>query len=423
MLFPLECYTRTRTRSQDIGTLSQNHTVKVYSGTVADPWAYTSTLVNTPSYVNENRSEEMSDVETPNFNRLKRDGKIVNSPMELTFTSYKRGSLYYNQRCVNRNGSSPNYYFTGRTDQGYGIISPYSWTLPSEPALPNLNSWINSVVTDMWSKVSVKQNDTIASVGEMRETISSLVSIFRRVIEIYRDLRRLRLLSVYRKTISPKALAEYYMFYRYALRPLVFEAQSYVNVLVNKTILQRQTYRSYREYSVPTSFLNDVTLNTTTGLYGWTVKGQTIATRNVEIRGGVLCTLDITNNLGRWGITEPLEGIWELIPFSFIIDWFWNIGKFIASWTPNFGIEKLASWVVVTDTTTLQSIAASGTNNVSYNYWNDLVVSGECSKTIVRKWRTPDPSRPILPTWQVNLGWLKSLDIGIILKQLIASKF
>jgi len=365
----------------------------------------------------------MYDVVTENFEYKKRHGEIINSPMERTVTVYRQGVMSVNRSCINRSGTSPNYYYSGYRQNGSSVIgnkdSNGTWPLPPEPQLSSLDNLIAEVVTDMWSKVSVKQNDTLASVGEMRETVSSLVSIFVRVIEIYRDIRKLRFDEVYRKTLSKKALAEYYMFYRYALRPLVFEAQNYVDVICNKTLLKRQTYRSFRTLDAEETY-NNVTLFASSA---GTLIGSQRATRNVEIRGGVLCTLDITNNLGRWGITEPLEGIWELIPFSFIIDWFFNIGKFIASWTPNFGITKLASWITVTDMVTLVSTVESGTNSPSYNYEDYRVVSGEYSKVIVRKYRLPEPSRPLIPTFSIHMDWLKSLDVAIILKQLLKCKW
>lgn len=421
MIFPLTEYNQHRSDQQDVGSASGSYYVKTYSGTPSDPWRIVSTVTTPMSGYAYRLTREMHDVVTPDFKRLRREGRIINSPMEQYIVQSNVGLLTQYRRCISRHGSSPNYYYTGFEDSGVKRIggASTSWFYPSVPAGPNIDNLCASAIQDMWAKVSVKQNDTIASVGEMRETVASLISVFKRVIDIYRDIKKLRLASLYRKNISPKALAEAYMFYRYALRPLVFEAQSYVDVLCNKTILQRQTFRSYR-----TGETVDVAQNVTLADYlgSWKVTGSTEARRSVEIRGGVLCTLDITNNLGRWGITEPLEGVWELIPFSFIIDWFFNIGKYIAMWTPNFGIQKLASWVVVTDLTTLTSTVEAGTNYGDYNYTNIHNASGSYYKTILRKWRMPDPTRPTIPVWQVRLDWLKSLDIGIILKQLTAAK-
>jgi hypothetical protein len=37
------------------------------------------------------------------------------------------------------------------------------------------------------------------------------------------------------------------------------------------------------------------------------------------------------------GITNPLELIWEKIPYSFVVDWFLPIGNWLSSWDADFG--------------------------------------------------------------------------------------
>jgi len=38
---------------------------------------------------------------------------------------------------------------------------------------------------------------------------------------------------------------------------------------------------------------------------------------------------------------------WELIPFSFVVDWFVNFGDYIQALTPKLGIKGLSSWTTV----------------------------------------------------------------------------
>lgn len=41
------------------------------------------------------------------------------------------------------------------------------------------------------------------------------------------------------------------------------------------------------------------------------------------------------------GLTNPALIAWELMPFSFVVDWFIPIGNFISSWDATFGVEFL----------------------------------------------------------------------------------
>lgn len=140
------------------------------------------------------------------------------------------------------------------------------------------------------------------------------------------------------------------------------------------------------------------------------------------MRAGVLTSIEVFQGIAALGLTEPLESIWEMIPFSFILDWWFNIGKWIASWSPNIGIKTLASWVVVTDTTTLTSTVETGTIYNPANYLNQIEIAGSYSRVLVQKYRLPNPDRPLLPTYSINMNWFKSLDLGLILKQIIALK-
>lgn len=42
--------------------------------------------------------------------------------------------------------------------------------------------------------------------------------------------------------------------------------------------------------------------------------------------------------LSQWGLTNPAEVAWELVPFSFVLDWFTNIGSLLGSMSDLHGI-------------------------------------------------------------------------------------
>jgi len=39
------------------------------------------------------------------------------------------------------------------------------------------------------------------------------------------------------------------------------------------------------------------------------------------------------------GLTNPASIAWELVPFSFVVDWFIPVGQFLGSWTDLFGLQ------------------------------------------------------------------------------------
>lgn len=56
-------------------------------------------------------------------------------------------------------------------------------------------------------------------------------------------------------------------------------------------------------------------------------------------------------NLNDWGLTNPLEVAWELVPYSFVVDWFLPVGDFLSSLDAYLGITfRRGTMSVLSDT-------------------------------------------------------------------------
>jgi hypothetical protein len=288
----------------------------------------------------------------------------------------------------------------------------------SYPATPEIDDdCINRAITEAWSRVSLNDAEILVQIAESKKTVFGLISIFKKALRIFKHVTNIQLGRL-AKDFSPAELKELYMEARYALRPLMYDAIGTVKALKGLELeSNRKTFRGF-EMATASDSSTDVLLYQSGTNYQ--IRGNQIATRSLECRSGVLTAIEMLDvPLLQWGVTELPQSIWELIPFSFIVDWFFNIGKLIASWSPKFGFKTLASWYVVTDTTTLASTAVPEmcVPLWSYNYENWYRRGGTYSKVIVRKYRVPNPERPSLPSFDLNIDWLKSLDLGIILTQ------
>jgi len=73
-------------------------------------------------------------------------------------------------------------------------------------------------------------------------------------------------------------------------------------------------------------------------------KGQIKATYRVQYG----CTLKVTNpNLAQatqLGLTNPLSVVWEVIPFSFVVDWFTPVGAFLENYSFGYGLSFTRKW-------------------------------------------------------------------------------
>jgi hypothetical protein len=66
----------------------------------------------------------------------------------------------------------------------------------------------------------------------------------------------------------------------------------------------------------------------------------------VSVRSG--CRLVLTNPdlylANQLGFTNPATVAWELVPYSFIVDWFIPIGEFLSAMTATLGLEIVDGW-------------------------------------------------------------------------------
>jgi hypothetical protein len=111
-----------------------------------------------------------------------------------------------------------------------------------------------------------------------------------------------------------------------------------------------------------------------------------------EVRAGVLYehTFNVNNSYGL-GLENIPSAIWEVIPYSFIIDWFVNAGDYIKACTPKADVKVLAEWTtteVIEETEVLHSYTSTGYPN--FNYGGDP--AGKSTRCITEKRRTPGVS-------------------------------
>lgn len=210
------------------------------------------------------------------------------------------------------------------------------------------------------------------------------------------------------------SLSNLWLEYRYAMRPLVFEMTQAITALGASVAKgTRQTARGYDEDFTTSSG----TWTIDNGLTAVTTGSYYKATR-LSFRAGVLYDIeqDINGILALWGFDQPWETIWELTPFSFIVDWFFNIGDIISGWSEQASLRALGSWVTIREDTVTTAKALSFEINT-----HPLLASGSImaqqgiltDQTIYTQ-RVPSPSRPIIPTLNLKLDVSKLIDLATI---------
>lgn len=379
-------------------------------------------------------TREMDDVVTPDFYTQSAKGKIVNSPMTSTIVKLSVPILSMNLTYdTYMNGCTPKrdylwrmQEFTG-TYSIEGIVSANDLFLPpSAGALDDIEDMVDSANTTAHARIGHEEILSLSAVKELGQTVGGLAYILKKVLRISRAVRK-REIKTLRHEMSYKELEEVYMNARYNLRPLAYDVKGILSILRGDGHKPgRHTFRAGSQAQVS----NSDTLSKPIWVHGATLcRVDSTVHRScnvaINVRAGVLTNSDQVHASQLWGLDSIVESAWDLIPYSFIVDWFWNVGDTIMSFTPVYGVKKLASWVVkeitTTQTTTLEIHPPTSVDSSGYLIRNKaLAVSGSlvASKVTTTKQRISDHSLSVFPTWNPKLDGLKLLDLGIIISNL-----
>lgn len=380
-------------------------------------------------------TSRMTDWVTSNYKARVKRGEIINNPCTREkVTSIVEPVHWLRERSFLTPvcsmwpdpGDIPNYRkgvrYSGHYPSSIYLGQPLdasTWTL-DEPVI-STGDMEDLAVTTAYARIDTSDAAALVTAGEIRETVDFIADTARRMVRIYKHARKFKLRAL-RGEITRSELAKRYLEYRYALRPMVSEIDTYVTALIQTSSPSRQTYRA-KEHKAEIA-LGDTYVTYSSSNYG-TIEAVETCCADVVVRAGVLCALDV-QNLDRWGFTKPIDAAWDLIPLSFIADWFFNIGHTIASFTPEQGIKELASWCSVTKIVTREKRFVTAKLPTVPVYYDSHVCdtvrnnpSGGSVQLITETYeRKINPERAILPTFKLKLDKWKLLDIGLILKQL-----
>jgi len=138
-----------------------------------------------------------------------------------------------------------------------------------------------------------------------------------------------------------QAVASGWLGLQYGWGPLLDDVYGGINEIndigANQGIVLNSTSKAGRE--VPYRFYRPWTES-----FGWSVV-QTGST-TVGVRYGVTYKrmLGAPQDLPRLGITNPAVVAWELVPYSFVVDWFLPIGKFLENLDATLGVSFLGGY-------------------------------------------------------------------------------
>lgn len=408
-----------RTRSRLTPSENRVHTFygKQYNGTFDNPYHW-STVSGSQTWKTPMEQVVMNDVVTPNYKARSAAGEIINSPMDklITTTTYPVPATYWRSSVVeytDKNGRKrwEGQEWIGKWAMTEDQLGPYLEVTNFPEIKAEEISLRNQAVSKAHADASSAEISALMVLGEGRKTVDSVMSILWRAFRIIKAVKNLDV-KFLKKQISAKELSDRYMEARYALRPLMYDVEGATKAWQKAVprLIERHTARGFTAKQFDR---HDYITLSYPGNFACKIKRTCHA--SVGHRAGVLCDVELSR-LTIWGVDTVFETALELVPFSFIINWFWNIADTLGSFTPKAGVRTLASWVT-------SSTVTSYTNELVdiWNIWptpsldQTFEWSGKKNITFLHKTRHVDPTRMKMPQFNVNIDTFKLLDLAKIL--------
>lgn len=295
---------------------------------------------------------------TPGFRASKRRSPLPENNYQMYRKTYWIGSDYYE--------SFSRWLTIGSIDPVTGAIT-YVMYEQSNGGQSGWNYLIGdgspssfrgpSLVQDTTNRAVLKLQDRASSVkvnlaqffGERHQFIKMVGSTVNRVIQAARALRRADLRSfanslsldaskgattaglferVY-KTRADKRLANHWLEFQYGWKPLLSDIHGAAELLARNAVTPRKPHGILRSSAVGSG--SEGYNDPLTGL-GHLFKNRVSNHHvNVKLKASYMLDDEGKSALAETGMTNPLLLGWELLPYSFVVDWFIPVGNYIAS--------------------------------------------------------------------------------------------
>lgn len=376
--------------------------------------------------------ETMSDIVTPGFKRKSAQGEVIISAMQSNLTQQNCGGSNHILRSIAESCVTTHTHSVEDASAGAFIYSSQGiGTLLIPPSLISSSDiWSGVLVaaTQAWQNANAHQADILTDLAEARQTVqmlrnptSSLQGLTKAITNSLGKKiggGKVKILKAVAKTP-----VDMWLQYRYGVRPLVSSVNGVLDALATSKVKERHTYRG--SYSLNAQSASSGTISWNAGNHSWIQSN----TDNVSIRGGLLFQEEVIRKSTALGLTAGgmLAVPWEIVPFSFVADWFVNVGSFLQGFATSYYKFPLGSWYTVRRERTATWKVTGTTLPTPTGYTLQKPATEERFGRVVDKYRAyplPGPSLTLKPqSFDKVLADLRIVDSFALAAQQFARIF
>ena len=264
---------------------------------------------------------------------------------------------------------APGESLLGRLSQGY-------WTQVVGGARFGYGTTADGIHQILRNKLNRRLWDAPIDLGvalsEYRETANLVAGSMAKAAKWYKDIRK-HPFATARRTLdqlkagsnvptAAKAAANAWLGYSYAVKPLMQDCYGAVKALTDGIGADIPVHVIRVSYKESLTASNDAVFSP--------MNRNTVAVKgDVKGSGRMIFYVDnpFTYTLDQLGVLNPLSLTWELIPFSFVVDWFLPIGNMLRGVRPPAGAKFAKAYTYVKAEVTWERSSVITTETPGWN--------------------------------------------------------
>ncbi|DAD51850.1 TPA_asm: maturation protein [ssRNA phage Gephyllon.2_12] len=275
---------------------------------------------------------------TPNWGKLQADDVPVNDYDDLR-AQYSQKYYTGQFRTDTVTGEvvtvvQPQYLFFG-----YGIENELSKLMIATDQTNIVSRLFNEAQVKALGKLADQKINLAVALAEGRKTCEHILSTAMRVSNAYRALRKGRLGEVADILgVKPNKAHKSWLEYKYGWMPLLMDVKGAAEALAQQQLGRPLKFSVSSKASSAVKYSGVVPFTPAGG--GPSVNGVRALAGSLEVRVKIYAELTSphVSAAQQLGLTNPMLVAWELVPFSFVFDWFISVGDYLKSLTALQGV-------------------------------------------------------------------------------------
>jgi hypothetical protein len=287
---------------------------------------------------------------------------------------------------------------------------------------PSTASVYNKALKKLYDQLRDSDLNLTVDLAEIRQTYEMLrrvKRIFPQLLDYARKARssaRKKIRKYPNSTVedAKNAIGNAWLEYRYGWKPLLSSIYG---------VMDFQRHSSYkRKLKARASTVNKWSTHVNATFSNVATTYWTTSSQRCEIGITYRVKQPELFNATRFASLNPLGIAWELLPYSFVVDWFIDIGGFLQMWEQSFflGLEFEKGYVTYSRKRTTRGSYSGTRGSPTGSFFQTVEAPYKCVEVDEARTVLTSAPKPYLPRLDVNLGWQRILSGAALLNQILS---